>query len=169
MTLDHLTYDEDGTIAEVAAAMGEVAQLRNLDAFSRLEAETLADQRGIEVQFVEEGDAHAGVTVTDLHSGDWIGYSQVDFADGASSFQARVAADDSAGGSIEVYVDGCDRFSNLPGTLIGSCEVSPTGGWQSWADVECDVESTTGVHDVYLRFAGTGTEPLLNLDHFQFE
>jgi arabinoxylan arabinofuranohydrolase len=49
-------------------------------------------------------------------------------------------------------VDGCDRFSNRPGVLIGTCAVDHTGGWQSWTDVECSIEPTDGVHDVYLRF-----------------
>jgi arabinoxylan arabinofuranohydrolase len=169
ITLDHLTYNADGTIVEVSREMGEVAQLRNLDAFSRLEAETLADQRGIEVEFAEDAGSRVGVTVTEIHDEDWIGYSQADFGDGVSRFRARVAAGSSAGGSIHIYVDGCDMFSNLPGVRIGSCSVSPTGGWQVWTDTECDIEPTTGVHDVYLRFAGTGTEPLLNIDYFQFE
>jgi hypothetical protein len=60
-------------------------------------------------------------------------------------------------------------FSNLPGELIGSCSVSPTGGWQTWIDVECDIEEIADVHDLYLRFAGSGTESLLNIDYFQFE
>jgi len=66
-------------------------------------------------------------------------------------------------------VDGCDRFSNRPGVLIGTCAVDDTGGWQSWTDVECSIEPTDGVHDVYLRFVGTGSAQLLNLDYFQFE
>jgi arabinoxylan arabinofuranohydrolase len=169
ITLDHLTYDADGSIVEVAATRGEVLQLRNLDAFSRLEAETLADQRGIEVEFAEDGGSQVGVNVTEIHNGDWIGYSQVDFGDGAASFRARVAADSSEGGTIHVFVDGCDGFSDLPGARIGSCAVSPTGGWQTWTDVDCDIEPTAGVHDVYLRFGGAGTKPLLNIDYFRFE
>jgi arabinoxylan arabinofuranohydrolase len=47
--------------------------------------------------------------------------------------------------------------------------VEPTGSWQTWTDVDCDMDSTKGVHDVYLRFSGTGTDALLNLDYFQFE
>jgi arabinoxylan arabinofuranohydrolase len=66
-------------------------------------------------------------------------------------------------------VDGCDRFSNLAGTFIETCSVDPTGGWQSWTDVECPIEPTDGMHDVYLRFGGTDSEPLFNLDYFQFE
>lgn len=60
-------------------------------------------------------------------------------------------------------------FSNLPGEQIGACDVSPTGGWQGWNDTECDIGPTSGLHDLYLRFAGAGTEPLLNIDYFQFE
>jgi arabinoxylan arabinofuranohydrolase len=169
ITVDHLTHDADGGIAEVPVTMGEVAQLRELDAFSRMEAETLADQRGIEVEFAEDGGERVGVTVTDIHDQDWIGYSQVDFAAGATSFHARAASDSATGGTIHVYVDGCDLFTNLPGQLVGTCSVDPTGGWQQWSDIECAVEAITGVHDLYLRFEGTPSEPLLNLDYFQFE
>jgi arabinoxylan arabinofuranohydrolase len=149
--------------------MSEVAQLRNLDAFARLEAETLADQRGIEVDFAEEEGSRAGVTVSDIHDEDWIGYSQVDFAAGASTFRARVASEFAEGGVIAVYVDGTDLFSNLPGVRIGLCPVAATGGWQAWTEIECDIELTEGVHDVYLRFAGVEGQALFNLDYFQFE
>jgi len=102
--------------------------------------------------------------VTEVHAGDWIEYSQVDFLGGASNFQARVASASSSDGTIEVYVDGCGS-----GTLVGSCAVSPTGGWQVWTDVTCSIDTTTGVHDVCLQFAGALSEPLLNLNYFQFE
>jgi hypothetical protein len=72
-------------------------------------------------------------------------------------------------GAIHVFIGGADVFSNLPGTHIGSCRVSPTGGAQVWADIECPVAPTTGVHDVYLRASGNGDEALFNLDYFQFE
>ncbi len=169
ITLDHLTYDADGHIEKASTSGGDVRQRRNLDAFSRLEAETMADQRGIEVAFAEEEGSRVGVTVTDIHDGDWIGYSQVDFGDGASTFVARVASGSASGGSLEVYLDGCDRFTNLPGTRVGSCSVEPTGGWQEWTDVECAIEATADVHDVYLRFAGEASDPLFNFDYFQFE
>lgn len=169
ITLDRLTYDATGNIVQVSATQGKVTQLRNLDAFSRLEAETIADERGIEVAFAEDAGARVGVTVTDIHDKDWIGYSQVDFGTGAKTFLAHVASGSSQGGTINVYVDGSDMFTNLPGTLIGECPISATGGWQSWTDVTCDITATTGVHDVYLRFEGTPGQSLLNLDYFQFE
>jgi len=169
VAFDRLSYNDDGTIVEAPAEMSEIHQLHALDAFATLDAETYADQRGIEVEFAEEDGQRTGVDVTDIHDGDWIGYSQVDFGNGASSFSARVASDSEAGGTIGLFLDGCDRFSNLPGELIGTCSVGPTGGWQIWEDIECDIEPTSGVHDLYLRFAGKGTDPLFNFDHFQFE
>lgn len=169
VTLDQLNYDAGGSIVEVPARQSEVHQLRNLDAFSRLEAEAMADQRGIEVEFAEDGGERVGVTVSDIHDEDWIGYSQVDFGDGATTFTAHVAADSARGGTIHVYVDGTDLFRDLPGQRIGSCEVGPTDGWQTWRDVECDIVTTEGVHDLYLSFAGQGDGPLLNLDYFEFE
>jgi arabinoxylan arabinofuranohydrolase len=169
ITLDYLTYDADGSIVEVEPTMGAVRQLKSIDAFSRMEAETMADQRGIEVEFAHEAGTQVGVAVTDIHDQDWIGYSQVDFGAGVTSFRARVASGCPSGGTIEVYVDGCDLFTNNPGLRVGTCPVGATGGWQVWTDVECSIEATTGEHDVYLRFAGTRSEPLLNLDYFQFE
>lgn len=169
ITMDYMTYDEDGYIVQVQPSLeGSVAQLENLDAFSRIEAELIADQRGIEIEFAEDAGVRIGVNVTDIHTLEWTGYSQVDFGMGATAFRARVASA-SAGGSIDLYVDGCDLFTNNPGILIGSCAVAPTGGWQTWTDVTCAIESTVGVHDLYLRYSGTEGMPLFNFDYFQFE
>lgn len=169
ITLDHLSYDDDGFINEVSATRGQVEQLKPLDAFSRLEAEAMADQRGIEVDFVVEDGKNAGVTVTDIHNEDWIGYSQVDFGDGVNGFTVQVASDAPEGGAIHLYIDGADVFSNLEGEQIGTCEIEPTGGWQKWTSIVCGVTLTEGVHDLYLRFAGAADEPLLNIDYFTFE
>jgi arabinoxylan arabinofuranohydrolase len=169
IAIDNVSFNPDGTMVAVGRTPGDVVQLRNLDAFTRLEAETMADQRGIEVDFADDGGQRVGVAVTEIHDEDWIGYSQVDFGGGASTFHARVASGATAGGTIHVYVDGSDVFSDLPGLHLGACTIAPTGGWQSWADVECALEHIEGIHDLYLRFAGTSSEPLLAIDHFRFE
>lgn len=167
--MDYMTHDEAGNILKVEPSLeGSVTQLKNLDAFSRIEAELFADQRGIEIEFAEDAGARVGVNVTDIHTLEWTGYSQVEFGEGATTFTARVASA-SSGGSIELYVDGCDLFTNNPGTHIGSCTVAPTGGWQTWIDVTCPIQPTQDVHDLYLRYAGLEGEPLFNFDFFQFE
>lgn len=168
ITLDNLTYASDGKINTVSATQGVVKQLKAGNALARWEAETIADQRGIEVDFVETDGKKAGVAVTDVQNGDWIGYSQLDFGSGAGTFQARVASAASAAASIDIYLDGCNEFTEQAGTKLTSCSVAPTGGLQSWNDIECTVPTVSGVHDLCLQFAGGGGE-LLRLDYFLFK
>jgi arabinoxylan arabinofuranohydrolase len=165
ITLDKMSYDEAGLINQVPAEMGVVQQLRSVDAFSRIEAELIAAEEGIETGFASDGGQAAGVMVTQLHDGDWVGVSQLYFRCGASRFVAHVASD--AGGSIVIQQGGCEGFRGL-GTEIGSCQVPATGGGESWTDVECAVQAAAGVHDLCLLFAG-GAGELLNLDHYHFE
>jgi hypothetical protein len=54
------------------------------------------------------------------------------------------------------------------GELVGSLNVSPTGGAQSWQLLETNVSNATGVHRVYFVFTGTGTGNLFNFDYWQF-
>jgi len=167
VTLDHLSYDAQGKINPVPTQRGVVRQLRSVDAFARIEAEAMADQRGIETGFAVEGDSRSGVAVTEIQNGDWLGYSQVDFGAGVSRLRARVAA--GAEGSLRVLIDGCNEFTSSPGSEVGSCSVVGTGGATAWADVECTVNIGGGVHDLCLSFAGAaGAEPIA-LDYFSFE
>lgn len=169
ITLDYLTYAEDGSITQLPAVGGRVAQLKSVDARARVEAESLADQRGIETDFAVAGGARVGVAVTELGAGDWIGYSQLDFGAGVTSFSARVASASSAA-SVEIWLDGCEAFTAQPGSVIGTCAVSPTGGVETWSDVQCMVTPTNGVHDVCLRFTGdAAVSELFRLDYFRFE
>jgi arabinoxylan arabinofuranohydrolase len=165
ITLDLMSYDAEGLINEVPTQMGDVPQLRSVDAFSRVEAELLAAESGIETDWAMDGGQSLGVAVTQLNDGDFIGVSQLDFALGASTFHARVAS--AAGASIEVYQGGCAGFRG-PGSVIGNCEVPDTGGGQSWTDIECAVAAEGGVHDLCLVFGGSGDD-LLNLDYYRFE
>jgi arabinoxylan arabinofuranohydrolase len=165
ITLDNLTYDAQGNINLVPSQKGVVRQLRSVDAFARIEAEAIADQRGIETDFAVDGGSRVGVSVTELQNGDWIGYSQVDFAEGASTFRARVAP--RSGGVLQVRVDGCNEFTSSPGVEVGSCPIG--AGAQAWTDVECAVTIGAGVHDLCLSFSGDPGAQVFDLDYFSFE
>ena len=52
------------------------------------------------------------------------------------------------------------------GKLIGSMDVSGTGGWQTWKTQRCTIEPTVGVNDVYFVFKG-GEGYLFNLNWFR--
>lgn len=157
LCLDRINYNPDGSIQQVVPTADGLTQLKNLDPFHRVEGETIAQQFGIKTEVCNEG----GMDVTSITNGCWICVRGVDFAAGAIRFYARVASA-SVGGNIELHLDSPD------GTLIGTCAVSSTGGWQSWTTVSCDIEGAKDVHDLYLKFAG-GTGNLFNLNWWQFQ
>ncbi|MGJ8652531.1 MAG: carbohydrate-binding protein [Opitutaceae bacterium] len=128
----------------------------NKDAFATIEAEIYDNQSGVSTQSCSEG----GLNVQAIDNTDWVAYSNVDFGSGANEFQARVASNTS-GGNIEI------RLNSPTGTLLGTCIVNGTGGWQAWTTVSTSISSVSGVQDVYLVFTG-GAGSLFNLNWFTF-
>ncbi len=164
ITLDLLTYDQQGHVNEVSTRMGDVPQRKSVDALQRVEAELIAAESGVETGAVVSDGQNVGVMLTELQSGDWVGVSQLDFGNGTTTFRAHAASGN--GATIEVR-DGCEGFRD-PGTLVGVCPVPSTGGQQTWVDVSCPMTMPAGVHDLCLRFTG-GEGELLNLDYYWFE
>lgn len=154
LALEVLNFEADGKIREVQFTTDGVPQVGQLDPYLRVEAETMNAQSGIETETCSEG----GMNLTQISNGDWIRVRGVDFGTaGAKSFNARVASA-ASGGGIELHLD------SLPGTVIGTCTVSSTGGTQTWANTECNVSGAIGVKDVYLKFTGAD----FNLNYWQF-
>ena len=162
--INKIEYDGNGNIIDTIADMEGVEQIANLNPYQRVEAETIAWSAGIATQDSDAPGsmlADMNLHVTDIHAGNWVAVSQVDFgSNGAKTFAANVAA--TVGGAIEV------RLGSADGELIGTLEVSPTGGEEEWAVVETDVDSVSGVHDVYFVFTGEGDDQLFNFDYWTF-
>ncbi len=155
--VEEFTYNADGSIPVISkTSEGVTDSVEPLIPYYRVEGETMAWGQGIETEDCSEG----GRNVSEIDDGDYIKVEQVDFLTGAISFEASVASNGSTG-SIELRLDG------TTGELIGTCNVSGTGGWQSWQIVSCDVTTVSGIHDLYLMFEGSGG-PLFNLDWYQF-
>ena len=87
--------------------------------------------------------------------------SGVDFGEGADIFNVS-ASSALNGGRLELHLDAQD------GRLIGTVDISGTGGWQNWQDFSCEITGAEGIHDLYFTFAGEGTLPLYNPDCWQF-
>ena len=159
--LDALNYNPDGTMQQVVFTTDGLDQFKYLNPYTRVEAETMAAQSGIFTAPCVAG----GMNVTDITNGTWTMVRGVDFrGSGATNFVARIAGA-GAGGNIEL------RRDSLNGTLIGTCVVPATGGWQTWAEVSCAVSSAAArdVHDLYLKFTGAGATNLFNFDWWRFE
>jgi hypothetical protein len=144
--IEEFTYGADGSIPKIPPTTGGVVKgVKNLNPYDTVQAETICWESGIKTAKCNEG----GMMVDSISDGDYIKVEGVDFGEGANLFEARVASSNS--GSIELHLD------SQSGTLIGTCEVSSTSGWQSWSTKSCTVTDAKGVHDLYLKFTGTNS------------
>lgn len=116
-----------------------------------VEAASYDVQSGVDIENLQEGGRDVGY----IENGDWIGFQNVDFKDGADAIEFCYASP-SGGSSIEVRLDAPDC------TLIGTCAVKNTGGWHDFATNTAALEKTTGKHDLYFVFKG-GESYLFNL------
>lgn len=159
--INKLVHNANGTIQEVQGDMAGIAQIANLNPFTRVEAETIGWNAGITTETTQAvGGPVSNMNVTGINNGDWIAVGNADFGSGASSFKANVAS--TTGGKIEI------RLDSATGTLVGTLNVPSTGGMQTWKEVETTVSNVTGVHRLYLVFTGSGSGNLFNLDYWQF-
>jgi hypothetical protein len=121
-----------------------------------IQAETYSGQSGVATETCGEG----GLDVCNIENGDWIVFNNFNFSNNPTGFQARIASATS-GGNIEI------RLDSSTGTLVGTCAVSGTGGWQTYATKICNISGASGTHNLYLKFTG-GSGFLFNINWFQF-
>lgn len=161
--LKEMTFDASGLINEVpwwgaGAPLPSVEQVGKHDPFDTTQAETICWSLGVRTEVCK--DVGAGMDVDSIHNGDFIKVKGVNFDSGATSFIARVASATN-GGSIELHLD------TLTGPIIGTCAISSTSGWQTWATKTCNVSGAKGTHDLYLKFTG-GSGLLFNFNWWKF-
>ena len=162
--IQELTFNADGTIQQVVGTYAGPEQVKDLDPFRVLEAETFAWQQGLATAKVDGGSAQFGdeapnLVVRDVDDGDWSALSSVDFGDGAASVTARVKplAED-----VRVEV----RLDDREGAVVGTLDLDGPVG--EWADVTAALEGVSGVHDVYFTFTGPEGVDLVEVDTWEF-
>ncbi|MCX7725876.1 MAG: glycoside hydrolase family 43 protein [Chitinispirillaceae bacterium] len=155
--VEKFEYNPDGTIPTINMTRKGAPQIRYLNPYDTIQAETICWEVGIETAECSEG----GVCVDSIHNNDYIKVKGVDFGTGPNGFIARVSSY-SEGGKIELRID------TLTGKEIGTCTVKNTGGWDKWVTVGCSVTTITGVHDLFLKFTGAGKYPLFKFNWWKF-
>jgi arabinoxylan arabinofuranohydrolase len=156
--VEKFVYNSDGTIPTIKMTTAGPPQIGTLNPYVQQEAETAAWSQGVETEVCSEG----GIDVSNINNGDYIKVKGVAFGTGAKSFSARVSSATS-GGTIQV------RLGSTSGTLVGTCTVSATGGWQTWTTVTCPISGATGTQDLYFVFAGSGSGFLFNFNWWRFD
>ncbi|TLP64025.1 lectin [Microbispora triticiradicis] len=125
------------------------------------QAEHFGAQQG--VQTADHTTAEGGKTVGFTDDGDWISFTPYNVSN-ATRITARVSSG-GVGGRLEV------RAGSATGTLLGTVNVSPTGGWETFADVSANLSGApAGTTTLYLVFRGaTGQGYLFDLDAFTLD
>lgn len=121
----------------------------------KTEAESYNNHFGIQVESCAEGGSDLGF----IENGDYTEYDNVNFGTGMTKFDVRVASFN-VGGNLNVYLD------SMTGKLLGTIAVKGTSGWQNWVTQTMDIEKTSGIHNVYLKFTG-GSGYLFNVNWFK--
>lgn len=133
------------------------------DAYTSILAECPASQFGTFKTSVVNGVSNLG----QIHNNDWALYAGVEFGNTdyskkAMQFEATASATNSSG-KIEVWLD-----SIATGTKIADCLIASSGSLTTFNKYTAEINNITGMHDVYLRFVGTGSGELFVLKSIRF-
>jgi len=154
--VQEFTYGNDGSIPKLSMTGEAPLGIARLNPFARVEAETIALASGVKTESCS--DTGGGQNVTQITSGDSIKVKNVNFANGVTSFQARVSSS-ASNAKIEL------RLDSKTGTLLGTCDVS---GRSAWTTVTCPASGGSGTHDLFLVFTGSG-DNLFKFNWWKFE
>lgn len=162
--LNQVNFNGDGSIQEIAADLQGVKQIKHVNPFARVEANTFAWSAGITVQSTTEASLRKpdiGMVIADIDNGDWTAVAGVDFGEGASSFAAAVSGADE-GSIMELRLDRPD------GKLIGTLVMPKTDDSDRWIELTTSVEGVEGIYDLYFVFKGKAGRKLMTFGHWQF-
>jgi hypothetical protein len=134
------------------------------DAYTPILAECPANQYGTTVSVQRNGMS----CLQNMQDNGWALYAGVEFGNAqylrSPDSLELIASCASSGCVVEVWRDSLDS-----GTKIAECTVGNTGSWTAYQAFRTNVvPPVSGVHDVYLRFRGTGTSSLILLQWLTF-
>ncbi len=136
------------------------------DAYTPILADCPANQYGTAIS---RPDINGAVSLTSIVNGDWAMYAGVEFGDSteypmqADSVQITASCA-STGGTVEVWLDSLDA-----GTKIAECNITNTGSPTNFRTFTAPVLTpVSGSHDVYLKFTGSGSGNLYQVEWLNF-
>ena len=162
--VEPIFFNKDGSIDEVE--MTSQGAGKPLDAFSEIEAERACLLFGnvrIESFSLDESNP-LNPTNNDqlgqIGSGDHAAYKYIDFGDGATTIEMRVASGQKSGKIIF-------RIDNSWGAPIGTLEIPGGGDGKSWTTISGKINETKGIHALHVAFESEEKQSF-NVDRFVF-
>ncbi|MFW2512274.1 carbohydrate binding domain-containing protein [Demequina sp. SO4-13] len=163
--MQKVEFNEDGTIVPIQGDYAGVDQIKNLDPFRVIEAETIGWQSGVLTELVERGSAEFGPlesnsVLTALNNGDWTALSSVDFGTNNEVEFSAMATPLVDGVQIEVRAGAAD------GALLGTLDLDGTVG--ELGEYTTTLSGVAGVHDVFFVYTGAADVALAQVDTWEF-
>ena len=163
--IDVLSFDENGVPTATKGTQKGVSQVGCFDPYQTVSAATFGNMAGLDtVQYGEDAVKYGSgdMIVTDVSDGDWLCVYGADFGDnGPSEFTLEVRKSPDAAYTdsicaVRVTQDklfGSEPFADIP------LESIMNAGSDEFVTITVPVDiSVTGVHDIYMIFAGEGYE-----------
>lgn len=102
-----------------------------------------------------------GFEIQKITDGGYLNFPYMRSLKKGATIHFEVSCANAEGAMIEV------RDGSPTGTLLGTCSVPSTGGWNEYRSVSCKLKNTKVYANLYVVFKGNGTD-LLHLDSFHF-
>ncbi len=135
-----------------------------IDAYDTIGADEYDIMYGVRAEDCSDENYSDRIDIGYIQAGDYIGFANVDFGIGAKTFSALVKKYSSTA-YIKVMLDNYES-----GTVIGSLSLTEADGLSGYNYLTTDVNTISGVHNLYLIFEDTDTTTnyLLNIIDFTF-
>jgi xylan 1,4-beta-xylosidase len=133
------------------------------DAFTPILAQCYANQFGTSQTYYRQK-----YLLDNIHANDWAMYAGVEFGGNADYKMIAdslkiIASCATSGGNVEVWLDSLDT-----GEKIAECPITNTGSTITFETFTSAIAPVSGRHDVYLKFTGTETGKLFQLEWLYF-
>ncbi len=164
--IDLLSFDEEGIPTATKGTQKGVPQVGYFDPYQTVSAATFGNMAGLDtVQYGEDAVKYGSgdMILTGVSEGSWLCVYGADFGDkGPSEFtiEVRRAANAEDTDSIcAVRVTQDKLFGSEPFADISFDDIMKGEGGEEFSTITVPVDITvTGVHDIYMIFAGSGYE-----------
>lgn len=161
--IDSVSIAEDNSINNIEATELGVKQVKNLNPYTRVEAETIGTSAGVSTSLYDENAENGGtgnMVLTDIHTGDWTAIYGADFGEqGANYFTAKVKPSKFMAGVVEI------RLDNPNGDAVGYIEIEPSEEEEYKEITTKLLTRVTGVHDLVFVYLGEGYK----IDYWYFQ
>jgi xylan 1,4-beta-xylosidase len=135
------------------------------DAYTPINAANAANKFGTSVF----SNRYPPNSLNSINNDDWVMYAGVEFGNNEYAKKPDsvnvTASSATSGGTIEIVLDSLNSTA-----VIGVITVENTGDWNDYKTFSSEVlQDVIGFHDVYMKFKGTGSDNLFNIQTITFK